>query len=400
MAATGFLHGVEVIEIDSGPRPIRTVRSAVIGIVGTAPGANPERFPYHTPVVIAGSRLEAAQLDPDNRGGGTLPMAVDGILDQAGALMVVVRVPEGASQSDTLTNIIGGTDGTGYRGVHALAAAESVTSFQPRILCAPGYTHVKPAGAANPVVSELVGLAERLRAVIIADGPNLDDQAAYRYRADFGSPRVYIVDPWGSVRNPHAQAGENPLVDMPLSAHVAGLIAKTDEEKGFWWSPSNRTLNGIQGTSKRIDFVLGDQESRANLLNENELATVVQSDGFRLWGNRTASGDPKWAFLAVRRTADLIQDSIKRAHLWAVDRPITATYVEDVVEGVNAYMRFLTSLGAILGGECYADPDLNTPDQLAQGKVFFNIRFTPPPPAERVIFQSQLTNDFLTEVFS
>ena len=36
---TQFLHGVEVIEIDDGSRPIQTVKSAVIGLVGTAPGA-------------------------------------------------------------------------------------------------------------------------------------------------------------------------------------------------------------------------------------------------------------------------------------------------------------------------------------------------------------------------
>ena len=40
-----FLHGVEVIEIDAGPRPIQTVKSSVIGIVGTAPDADPDAFP-------------------------------------------------------------------------------------------------------------------------------------------------------------------------------------------------------------------------------------------------------------------------------------------------------------------------------------------------------------------
>ncbi|EJS1626716.1 phage tail protein, partial [Vibrio cholerae] len=34
---TQFLHGAEVIEIDDGSRPIQTVKSAVIGLVGTAP---------------------------------------------------------------------------------------------------------------------------------------------------------------------------------------------------------------------------------------------------------------------------------------------------------------------------------------------------------------------------
>jgi uncharacterized protein len=65
---------------------------------------------------------------------------------------------------------------------------------------------------------------------------------------------------------------------------------------------------------------------------------------------------------------------------------------------VNAYLRFLTSLGAILGGKCWADPDLNTPDQIAQGKVYFNFDFTPPYPAEHITFRSHLVNDYLTEI--
>ena len=32
-----YLHGVETVEIENGPRPIRTVKSAVIGLVGMAP---------------------------------------------------------------------------------------------------------------------------------------------------------------------------------------------------------------------------------------------------------------------------------------------------------------------------------------------------------------------------
>lgn len=396
MAEPGFLHGVEVIEVDSGARPIRTVRSGVIGIVGTAPNADPEAFPYDTPVVIAGSRLEAAKLDPNNTGLGTLPAALDGIMDQIGALVIVVRVPVGLTEAETLANIVGGTDAQSYSGVHVLAAAESVTGFQPRVLCAPGYTHVRPGGQANPVVAELIGIAERLRAVVIADGPNTDDTEALAYRGDFGSNRVYLVDPW--VTRFDTVAAER--VDMPASAHVAGLIAKIDNERGFWWSPSNQNLNGILGTSRRIDFVLGDQNSRANLLNSNEVTTIINHDGYRLWGDRTLSADPKWAFLSVRRTADIIQDSILRAHLWAVDRPITRTYVEDVVEGVNAYIRTLINLGALIGGECYADPDLNTPTEIAQGHVYFNVRFSAPPPAERVTFRSELTNDFLTEIFS
>lgn len=395
-----FLHGVEVVEIDNGPRPIRTVRSSVIGLIGTAPLADEHSFPLNTPVLIAGSRLEAAKLGST----GTLPMAIDGIFDQAGALVVVIRVAVGQTEAETLTNLIGGVDTTTgqYLGLQALLAAQSVAKVTPRILIAPGFTHQRPIDPdypddstrqlANPVVAELLGIAERLRAVIIADGPNTLDAAAIDYREDWGSARVYVVDP-------HVKVMKNGVVvTEPVSARIAGLIAKIDNDRGFWWSPSNNVINGIVGSHRPVDFALGDPNARANLLNENEVATIIQEDGYRLWGNRTCSSDPKWAFLSVRRTADMINESLLRAHLWAVDRNITRTYVAEVSEGVNAYLRQLKAQGAILGGKCWADPDLNSPQSIQDGKIYFNFDFTPPYPAEHIIFRSHLVDDYLQEV--
>jgi hypothetical protein len=475
MAET-FLHGVEVVQIDDGPRPIQTVRSSVIGIVGTAPDADAAKFPVNVPVMIAGNRLEAAKLDTVGDGAGTLPDAMDAIFDQAGAVVVVVRVEEGIDDAETLTNIIGGVDAaTGaYSGVQALLAAETETGVAPRILCVPGFTDTRIDGgvlsiaidaggsgytvdgttvtiddgagdgsgataevsavdetgavtkitvtdpgsgydqatvsvtitgdgtsatatatvgtAANPVVSEMLGIADRLRAVIIADGPDTNDADAQAYAGDFGSKRVYVVDPGVRVLS------DGEYVTQPSSARVAGIIAKSDAERGFWWSPSNRQVYGIVGTTRSVDFALGDANSRANLLNEGNIATVIRQNGFRLWGNRTTSADPKWAFLSVVRTADMISESLLRAHLWAVDRNITKTYLEDVVEGVNAYLSHLVQIGAILGGQCWADPELNTPDQLEAGKVYFDFDFTPPTPAEHITFRSRLVNDYFEEV--
>jgi phage tail sheath protein len=393
-----YLHGVEVLEIDTGPRPISTVRSSVIGIVGTAPLADDAAFPLNVPVLIAGSLREAAKLvaktDTDNQGEGTLPAALDSIFDQAGAVVVVVRVAKGDSDAATIANVVGGVNAqTGkYEGLKAFLGAESALGVAPRILIAPGFTHQRD-GSANAVVSELVGVAERLRAVVIADGPNTTDEAAKTYAQDFGSPRVYVIDPWvlklGKLGKPEAH---------PASPCVAGLIAKSDSERGFWWSPSNLPINGIVGTARPVDFALGDANARANLLNEAKVATIIRQDGYRLWGNRSLSSDQKWMFLSVRRTADMINDSLLRAHLWAVDRNITKTYLADVTEGVNAYLRHLTNIGAIIGGRCWSDPDLNSPSQIQQGKVFFDFDFTPPYPAEHITFRSQMVNDYLKEL--
>jgi len=393
-----FLHGVEILEVDSGARPIRTVRSGVIGIVGTAPDADPEAFPFNTPVLIAGSRVEAAKLDIAGDGLGTLPGALDGILDQIGAVVIVVRVDEGLDEAETLANMVGGVDGlTGdYEGVHALAAAESVVGFAPRILCAPGWTHQRLDEFANPVVAELEGIASRLRAVIVADGPNTNDADAQIYTEDWGtSGRVYVVDPWVKVLN-----GAGVLVDQPSSGRVAGVIARTDNDRGFWHSPSNKGIFGIVGTTRPVDFKLGDTASRANLLNENNVATIIRQDGFRLWGNRVPTADPKWQFISVRRTADILHESLQRAHMWAVDRNITKTYLEDVADGVNGYIATLVELGALLGGRCFPDMDLNTAANITQGKVYFNLEFTPPYPAEHITFRSHLVDTYISEALS
>ncbi len=396
--ADTYLHGVEVIDIDDGVRPIRTLSSSVIGLVGTAPDADAQRFPLNTPVLVT-SLTQAAALGKT----GTLMAAIDDIYDQASAVIVLVRVEASSDDMQSFANVIGGVDETTghYQGLQALRSAKSLLGVQPRILIAPGFTHQRPADPdddqrqlANPVVAELIGIAQRLRAVIIADAPNTHDADAIAYRQDWGSQRVYVIDPFVKVLS------GTQIVSRPASARVAGLIAKTDQDKGFWFSPSNQNINGILGTHRAVDFALGDATSRANLLNASEVATIIYEDGYRLWGNRTCSSDPKWAFLSVVRTADMINDSLLRAHLWAVDRNITKTYVEEVIEGVNAYLRQLKAQGAILGGRCWADPELNSPMAIADGKVYFDFDFTPPFPAEHITFRSHLVNNYMVEILA
>jgi len=485
-----FLHGVQVVEITSGPRPIRTVNSAIIGLVGTAPDAedavpasasigtgsagltfvaktagiigneisvrlkNPgaasqalavtvsgkaitvslatnsssevtstaaqiktaieantaahalvavtgaddgdgvpggssigtgvvtpsattrlqggldESFPLDTPYRIASSRSEAARAGLT----GTIPAALDDILDQVGAVIVVVRVEADEDTEVAKANVIAG--------IETLLDSESVTGLVPRILIAPEFS------AEKTVADALISSANKLRAFAFADGPNSTDAAAINFATQFGSDRLAIIDPW-LVKNG---------VDHAPSAAWAGATAKSDYERGFWWSPSNLEILGFTGTSRAVGFRLGDVTSPANLLNEANITTIIKQNGNRLWGNRTTSADPKFAFISVRRTADLINDSILRAHLWAVDRNISRTYLEDVTESVNAYIKTLTNLGAVLGGKCWPDPDLNSPANISQGKVYFNFEFTPPYPAENVIFRSILVNDYITEI--
>ncbi len=384
---TNFHHGVEVVEIDDGIRPIQAARSSVIGLIGTAPDATASAFPLNVPVLLITPR-SAAGLGT----AGTLPSAVRSIHAQGYApLIVLIRVDDVADDPNTtpderLAAIIGGMDTTtGERtGIAALETARSVLGVTPRILLAPGFSQHKL------VADALIAQAEKLRAAALLDGPNETTPDAIAYRAQFDSSRAYLIDPWA--------VSDGAVV--PASPHVAGLIAKIDNERGFWWSPSNNPLLGIERPARPIDFGLGRADSESNLLNEHGVATLITEQGIRLWGNRTCSSDPKWSFLSVRRTADMIHESLLQAHLWAVDRAIGKAYVRDVQESVNAYLRHLKSLGAILGGRCWLDEELNTPANIAAGRVYFDFDFTPPAPAEHVTFRSHLVADYAAEIFT
>ncbi|MDD3677191.1 phage tail sheath subtilisin-like domain-containing protein [Thauera propionica] len=357
------------------------VVAATLGSRGLDGGMD-EPFPLNVPVLVS-SKSMAAHLGES----GTLPQALRAIQDHVFPFVYVVRVKEGVTLDETMNAVIGGLDPvTGQ--LAGIAALQQVRAeMRSRIMIAPGFSQHKA------VADALIAVAQKTRAIAVIDGPNLNDEAAVDYRAQFGSDRAYVVDPWLVVR---ARDGSEQL--EPPSARVAGLIAKSDAERGFWFSPSNQVINGALRPARPVSWAINDPNTQANYLSELSVATFVVHDGIRLWGNRTCATDSRFAFLSVRRTADMINESLLRAHLWAMDRNITRTYVEEVTEGVNAYLRQLKAQGAILGGRCWADRELNTPESIADGRVYFDFEFTAPYPAEHIIFRSHLVGDYLEEI--
>lgn len=386
---SNFVHGVNVIEINQGINRVKTSTSSVIGVIGTAPEAT-EDFPLNKPVLIAGSYTEAAKLGTT----GTLPSALEGILAQTGAMVVVVRIAEGEASGEdneeiteaeaTINNVVGSVSSDGsYSGVYSFLAAKSMLGVTPRILCAPGFS-------VKEVVTELNIIANRLRAIVVADCPvDATNDNLIRFVSDCASERVYAVSP---------QVINTKNAVVPASPYVAGVIAKTDNDEGFWVSPSNKAINGIIGLSKPIDFALGDSSCRANYLNEQKIATIINQNGYKLWGNRSTAGEGAYQFLCVRRTADVISDSILQSHLWAVDRNIVKNYLTDVTESVNAFLATLKSKGAILAGKCIANKELNTAQNICEGKVYFDFEFTPAYPAEQVTFRAYLSEDNIESI--
>lgn len=385
MSTASRFHGVTVALVDTGARTIALPSTSIIGLCDTftvspAASAKPNDL-----VLLTSEREAIAAYGEDS----AITRAAKAVFIRAKAVIVACGVAKLEDAALQTSAIIGGVLASGQRtGLQALLDGKSCFNAQPRLLIAPKHS------ATQAVATAMDALAGKLRAIAIIDGPNTTDEAALAYAKEFGSKRVYMVDPgvqqWDTVLS--------KTVDAPASAFAAGLFAWTDTEYGFWASPSNKELVGITGTSRPIEFLDGDETSRANLLNNANITTIIRDGGYRLWGNRTLSSDPKWSFVTRVRTLDIVMDAILAGHKWAVDRSITKTYVKDVTDGLDAFMRDLKNQGAVINFEVYADTVLNTASQLEEGKVYWNIRFTDVPPAENPIFRVEVTNQWLTEV--
>ena len=98
-----YHHGVRVIEINEGTRPIRSISTAVVGMVCTASDADATVFPLNTPVLL--TNVLSAIGDAGTE--GTLAKSLRAIADQTKPFTVVVRVEEGADEAETSANVIG-----------------------------------------------------------------------------------------------------------------------------------------------------------------------------------------------------------------------------------------------------------------------------------------------------
>ncbi len=385
--AQDYHHGVRVVEINEGTRPIRTISTAIVGMVCTADDADAKQFPLNKPVLVTDIRAALGKSGDT----GTLAHSLQAISDQTKPVTVVVRVEQGESEAETTSNIIGGTTDDGRKtGLQALLAAKTHTGVKPRILGVPGHDN-------QAVVSKLVTVAQSLRGFAYASAFGCKTiEEVLAYRKNFSQRELMLIFPdylaWDTVKNAEATAY--------ASARALGLRAKIDQEIGWHKTLSNVGVNGVTGISADVSWDLQDPATDAGLLNENDITTLIREDGFRFWGSRTCSDDPLFAFENYTRTAQVLADTMAEAHMWAVDKPMTPTLVKDIVDGVNAKMRSLTNNGYLLGGECWFDPDANGKDDLKSGKLTIDYDYTPVPPAENILFKQRITDKYLMDFSS
>ncbi|MCX6317024.1 MAG: phage tail sheath subtilisin-like domain-containing protein [Bacteroidetes bacterium] len=190
---------------------------------------------------------------------------------------------------------------------------------------------------------------------------------------------------------------DNQIEVMAPCGIIAGIMARTDSSRGVWKSPAgtDASLNGIQG----LQVVMSDNEN--GLLNPLAINCLrsFPVTGRVVWGTRTMRGADQQAdeykYIAVRRTAMFIEESLYRGTQWVVFEPNDEPLWAQIRLNVGAFMHNLFRQGAFQGKtpkEAYlvkCDKETTTQNDINSGIVNILVGFAPLKPAEFVMIKIQ-----------
>jgi hypothetical protein len=465
-----YLHGVETIEVEKGIRPVRQVKTAVIGVPVVAPIWELDaEYQSVNELKIVRNMNDAVKYFGSDRSGYIANKIFDAIfkqgygtilavnvfdpavhktseedeaktfdaddkltLDHVGVASVVVTSSDGmttydetddytvnyktgeitrvdtgsitseesvlvsydwADPSQVTKDDIIGLDSATRTGIYAFKDAFSQFGYNPKILIAPEFSHN------TEVWSAMIPVADNLRAMVLSDldtGLTPDEAITARGTThNSSSDRIVFCYPRVKV--------SADGTTLPLSVFLAGVIAAKDIEKGYHWSPSNTEIKGVIGLERELTASINDPTSEVNALNEAGILTVFNQfgTGFRTWGNRSAAypsvTHPK-NFINVRRTADVVDESIEYYTLQYIDKNINDALIDAIVESSNAFIRTLIGRSALIDGECWFDKDNNPDAEIANGHLTFERDIAPPTPAERISYRSAINVDLYSNI--
>jgi phage tail sheath protein FI len=350
---------------------------------------------YVTTVLAEESRLATVQgtaptdrptatiINADDPADSTKYVAADGAGDDGGDI--------------TDTEIADDTLKASRSGIFALDAVDLFN-----MLCIPPLTRTTDVDATATLAKAAKYCKDR-RAVLIVDSPSrwVDTTAAESgintMRGAIGTdlsdhvatyfPRIMVPDP----------LKENRTDTFAPCGAIAGIIARTDTQRGVWKAPAGLEASFVG--VRALSYKLNDGENgRLNPLGLNCLRNFAVF-GNVVWGGRTLAGadqlGSEWKYLPVRRTALFIEESLYRGTQWVVFEPNDEPLWAQIRLNVGAFMHNLFRQGAFQGTtprDAYfvkCDKETTTQNDINLGIVNIVVGFAPLKPAEFVIIKLQ-----------
>lgn len=183
---------------------------------------------------------------------------------------------------------------------------------------------------------------------------------------------------------------------LPPSGAVAGVYAKTDNDRGVWKAPANIGLSGALLPTIAITDI--DQENLNVDPQAGKSINAIRSfpnRGVMVWGARTLAGnDNEWRYVSVRRFCLFVEESIRRglepfcfepndARSWAMARTtienfLTLQWRDGALMGSRPSEAFHVAVG--LGATM-------TALDVTEGRMVVDVALAPVRPAEFIILR-------------
>ena len=283
------------------------------------------------------------------------------------------------------------------RGMYALLNADLFN-----LLCVPPHKlssdpdPTPPIDVETQLIEEATAFCQVHRAFMIVDPPYGSSlTSAPTFQSSFAASN-YSALYFPTLMEPNS-LHDDQLEEFAPCGAVAGIMARTDADRGVWKAPAGLEARLIGVPS--LSVPLTDAEcGQLNPLGINCLRAMPAA-GRVVWGARTLEGSDRlaseWKYIPVRRTALYIEESLFRGTQWVVFEPNDEPLWAQIRLNLGAFMHNLFVQGAFQGKtpkEAYlvkCDSETTTQDDINRGVVNILVGFAPLRPAEFVIIKIQ-----------
>jgi phage tail sheath protein FI len=234
------------------------------------------------------------------------------------------------------------SDAIDSRGLETLAGLDSFN-----LLSIPGTARL-PRAAAAQIVKAAAAICEECRAFYIVDAPaSLTSTTVTAWKEQMrATPNAGLYFPGLRVADPF---DPDALRDVPASGAIAGVIARTDVERGVWKAPAGTDAR-LQSVRSLTRAISDTDQGRFTAASVNTLRDFP-GQGIRVWGSRTlaSAADTDFKYVSVRRLLLFIEESLDRGLQWAVFEPNDEPLWRAVRQSIENFLLGLFKSGALMG---------------------------------------------------
>jgi phage tail sheath protein FI len=324
------------------------------------------------------------------------------LLDAKATLVNDLGDPTSSDEARTVDVILqGGNDGKRPSAAEYEGQAKDTSSVKTglksfedvediSIVAAPGSTfgyedayRADATQIVNLLISHATRMRYRIAVIDSGDGQSVAEVRAMRAKIDSSYAAFYY--PWVRVLDPVTRTE----INLPPSGFVAGIYARNDVNRAVYKAPANEVVNLAIGFETLLN------KSQQDVLNPEGINCFryFEGRGFRLWGARTASSDPEWKYVNLRRYFAYLERSIDKGTQWAVFEPNGSQLWANVRNTISDFLFNEWQVGALLGDKpdkaffVRCDRSTMTQNDLDNGRLVCLVGVAPLRPAEFVIFR-------------